>query len=335
MDTGTIKFNSYKLLKVSVLMLYGYFLYLNNLLTFENRLKMHLILVPIFKLFNFMNGNNKRPFSQVLYSMVTDNIMAFIHFRFYLTCLTGNYYTYFILCTVILFLIIESLEFYLFPEGSYLIKVRNGIGDFCLLPCAMLLLYYASTIMDFNYEPSPYTFGWFFLWMIFSDIFFGMCHVLMHKIEYLWKTSHSIHHEYKLENVNCFANFYADTLDSFVMMGALIIPLLCFQMITGINLLYFIYVDGYSAAVNTHNKYVSNHITIPFFFEYDLLDQTFSKIFGIKQASEWHHHHHLKTSSNYTAFGFIDEKVIIFFADSIISLFGLKVNFKKDEEKDD
>lgn len=333
MEALNIKRNAYMVVKFSFVMAYGYFLFLNDLLSFENRLKMHIILVPIFKLFNYLVGNNKRTFAQVLYSMVTDNIMAYIHFKFYLIYMTGNYYSLFLLCTVIYMLIQESIEFYLFPEGSYLIKVRNGIGDFCLLPCAMLLLHFASTIMKFEYEPTALTFGWFIVWMLLSDIFFGLGHVMMHKVEYLWKNSHSIHHEYKLENVNCFANFYADTLDSFVMMGALILPPLGFQYLTGINLLYFIFVDGYFSAVNTHNKYVSNHITAPFFFEYDLFDQTFGKVFGINVVSEWHHHHHLKTSKNYSAYGLFAESLVMKFADSLIWLLGIKVN--SHSEKDD
>lgn len=335
MEASSLKNNGYKVLKYSFIMAYGYFLFLNGLLSFENRLKMHLILVPLFKFINYLIGNNKRPFSQVLYSMVTDNIMAFIHFRFYLTQLTGNYYFWFIVCTVFFAVIQESIEFYLFPEGNYLIKVRNGIGDFCLLPCAMLLLHYASTTMKFDYQPTPYTFGWLIVWMVLGDIFFGTAHIMMHKVSSLWKNHHSIHHEYKLENVNCFANFYADTLDSFVMMATLILPLLGFQLMTGIDLVFFIFVDGYNTAVNTHNKYVANHITTPFFFEYDIVDQTIGKLFDAKQMSEWHHHHHLKTSKNYTSFGCVDESIVVGIADKLIWIFGLKTNLSKDEEKED
>ena len=335
MDMDTTKINAFKIIKYSILLLYGYFLHLNDLLTFENRLKMHLILVPVFKLFNYYNGNNKRPFLQVLYSVVTDNILAIIIFKFVYTQLTGKYFTLFFPILGFFIIFQELIEFYLFPEGNYLVKVRNGIMDFTPLPINVMIYYYVSTLLDFKYMSSQYTFGWFIVWMAFSDFFFGIAHVLMHKIEYLWKNSHSIHHEYKLENVNSFANFYSHFFDSIVMSGSFIIPIMCFQIISGINLPYFLIIEGNISAGNAHNKYVSNHITCPFFFEYDLLDQTLSNYFGSKQVSEWHHYHHVKTSKHYTLYGLLNEEIIINIAETIISLVGLKVDFKKDEEKDD
>lgn len=333
MDEG-IKRHFYKILKYSFLILYGFFIYQCELLNFESRLKMHLILVPIFKLFNFYVGNNKRPFSQVLFSIITDNIMAFIHLRFVLVYLVGNYFCLNMAFSVSFIALQESIEFYFFPEGTYLIKIRKQIEDFFLLPSAVLLFYYASTSIDFEYEPTPFTFTSLIIWMLSADFFFGIGHFLTHRVEYLWKNYHKVHHEYKLENINSFANFYANPLDSFMMLSTLILPLLCFQYVFGIKIVYFMCIDGFHAAVHTHNKYANNHITSHFFFEYDLIDQTIGKYFDSRQMSEWHLKHHQKVSKNYTLYGSVGESVVKYFGEIIISIFNLSKELKIDTDID-
>lgn len=323
--------HKYFILKFISLAVYGYFLFTFNLLGLEARMKMFFVLTPIFKLFNWIIGNNKRPLTQIFFSIITDCLYAYFYFTYILSSFKGALFAFTPLYAILNFTIIEFIEFRFWPEGKYLLKLSKNLSDFIIAPLIILLFYYIGTVFPQEHEFKWYTFSWMIFWVISMDIFFGFVHTLLHKNRYLWET-HQTHHEYKKEDVCMFTTFYADFIDGFLEVSSIVIPPLIFQRMFGIECALF-NLDALSSAFNTHNKFVTNHISSFYYFEYDLFDLTIGKILGLKTSQEFHLDHHLDVNINFSAYGLISDDIHVSVAKKLFDILGITMLTDEESSK--
>lgn len=322
--------HKYFLLKFGSMIIYGYFLFYFNLLRLEARYKMFLIITPLFKLINWFIGNNKRPLSQIIFSIIVDCLYAHYYFTFILTSFKGALFTFAPLYGIIAFTLIEFIEYRIWPDGTYLLKISKNIGDFLIAPIIMCLFYYIGTTFPED-EFKWYSFYWMIFWVISMDIFYGFVHTLLHKHKYLWET-HQTHHVYKKEEVCMFATFYADFIDGLLEVSFIVIPPLVFQKMFGLEFALF-NLDALISSFNTHNKYVTNHVSSFYYFEYDLFDLTIGKFMGLKTSQEYHLDHHMDVNINFSAYGLIPDSVHLNVTKKLFSMLGIQMLTEEESTK--
>ena len=142
------------------------------------------------------------------------------------------------------------------------------------------------------------------------DLFFGATHYLFHKIEYLWQL-HKVHHEYKKESLNGFANFYGNFFDNFGMTFPFVPSMVVVLMCGGSLPLYSNIIFN---AAFTHFKYPKKFLCNVLFYENEIL---LDIIFGAKLSS-FHQEHHNLNISRYSGFGFLSDHFLKFICDPIV-----------------
>lgn len=326
-------FNQYKILKYSFMFFYGIVLHHYELLTIENRLKMFLVMVPIFKFFNWYVGTNKRPFLQIVYSLFVDYIMCFLNFYFIYPFFSNKLFAFSLFIPVSLAHFFEKIEFDYFPEGTYLNISRDDFLSKLMLPTTILAYAVVYMFIDvdlYNYKFTEYTFIFHLVNMIIHDFVFGVYHALLHKVDHLWLI-HKIHHEYKLDNVNMNASYYADYFDSLGMVILDAWPILIVNFF-GISIPSFLIFDYISTIINSHNKYIYNHVNQFYFFEYSLFDLTIGHRYNHTQSSAFHVEHHSKLLSHYSPNGVVPDSWISAIADVFAKMIKGTKMLQKEQE---
>lgn len=311
-------------LKYVLLFFYGCFLYDNNLIDLETRWKIFLFFVPFFKLVNWIIGNNKVSLLQVIYSIFTDVIQGYFLFNYAYI----NGYGYKLPLTVfvqnIFMMTFERIEFLLFPKGTNNIIMGAGLDNFGLMLAIVLLLYLVSTFETNVPNVTNYFFFNQLLYELIADFSFGSFHYMEHKVKSLWER-HRVHHEYKLENVSMWANFYADFYDALTQFGSFVMfPFFAFQYLE--ISMFPMYISETITGLSTHNKYVTNHVASYYFFESEIYDNTIGKLFGQQNIPEFHAAHHMHPNKYMGGWGYFTDELFGYILDPIISLLNLNPN---------
>jgi len=253
--------------------------------------------------FNYLATYEDR--KKYIISLATDFIFATLYYKVVMGVLVGAYYVGFPLVVSLVFVGTEYLTYLLIrkPQDSYKIQKSDNPMDFLLT--VVLALNFLTLGLSLNFEkfPTKTTFPFFLLCLGVADILFGYFHVATHKNPALWP-KHQVHHQYKREDLNTFANFYADLLDGFLMN----ISLFAVTFLT----LYF---DQSSVVLNdmlyvaffAHHKYPSGQYNMMWFFEYDVIDI----LFGKPRISSFHAEHHQALDRSYCNTGFISDQFIL------------------------
>jgi len=265
-----------------------------------------MIITPIVKYFYFQKQIPIEKFTKVLItSVLLDAIFAFFYFH-YILHWTGFWLIAYILILSFWQTSNEYLQYLLFrePDESYVIKISNNFSDFLNLPIFMVANFY---IWTFYKEPADMLNPWGLVYwvgiMLFSELSFGIAHTLCHTHPYLRKL-HMIHHEYRREDLNTFANFYADITDSLLMnivgfINAILTVVFSMSSLTfkevGMGL-------GY-----THHKYPTHLMTLGYFFEFEVIDMIMDRV----RLCNYHNVHHHLLDRNFGTYGFVSDEVIM------------------------
>jgi sterol desaturase/sphingolipid hydroxylase (fatty acid hydroxylase superfamily) len=189
-------------------------------------------------------------------------------------------------------------------DEPYVIKLSNNPSDFLLFP--IITTAYLSIPYFYQYTSEILTPVCIFLWvlyMITGDLAFGLLHKLCHTHPYLRKL-HMVHHEYRREDLNTFANFYSDFIDAlFMNVPGMITALQTIMFSTGTMPLKEITVS----LTFVHHKYSNHHMMLGYLFEWDLIDMIMDRV----RVSDFHHLHHTLLDQNFSALGFISDEVLI------------------------
>ena len=133
------------------------------------------------------------------------------------------------------------------------------------------------------------------------DFLFGILHYLSHCNPYLCG-KHALHHTYRKEHLNLFANCCSDIVDSVCMnFGLIVISIyLC-----KVGKYHIPFLDLIYGLAHTHCRYNTHHMNLMYFFEYDLVDM----MCGKERFSCFHADHHRDSSRNFAVFGFFQDEV--------------------------
>eukprot|EP00658_Telonema_sp_P-2_P001142 TRINITY_DN10438_c0_g2_i4.p1 TRINITY_DN10438_c0_g2~~TRINITY_DN10438_c0_g2_i4.p1 ORF type:complete len:236 (-),score=38.57 TRINITY_DN10438_c0_g2_i4:406-1113(-) len=143
---------------------------------------------------------------------------------------------------------------------------------------------------------------------VFMDFWFGVIHIFEHKVPKFW-AKHKIHHQYKREDLNYFANTYSHFHDSVGMEASVVICLLATYLIGGPRVHNFlIYFDLMVAAGMTHHKYGVLQMNLCFFWELDAVDIVAGELSN--RISTYHYAHHNVLTSRFSLYGITSDEVL-------------------------
>jgi sterol desaturase/sphingolipid hydroxylase (fatty acid hydroxylase superfamily) len=162
---------------------------------------------------------------------------------------------------------------------------------------------YVGLTIPSNLAITPLTFIFWITTVLLMDGCFGFIHYLNHITPALRKL-HMVHHEYRKEDLNSAANFYADILDSFLMN----IPNIMFSILTvWLSVNPIVIKEGVYNALFIHHKYPNNQMTLLYYFEFELIDIIMNRA----RMNYYHNVHHQQLEKNYSFWGFISDNSII------------------------
>jgi len=144
----------------------------------------------------------------------------------------------------------------------------------------------------------------FLVQLVAFDVVFGVAHYCSHRVPALWKL-HKQHHEYQREDLNVFANFFANIYDSLLMNVGFATSALLAVAMGGLS--HFFMADLIFGAVRTHQKYVEETMQLCYYFEYDVLDM----LFGATRISSFHNLHHEYSSKLYCGLGTLSDDFFV------------------------
>lgn len=309
----TTKNSTFTYLGLKCALLFAYYYLLQAFgLGWKYKFWSYMIVTPIAKYFYFQKEIPSSMFSKVLItSVLLDAVFGFLYFHYFL------HWTGFWLIAYVLFVSAwqtfnEYLQYSLFkePDETYVIKISNNLSDFLNLPVFLITNFY---IWVFYTEPADMFTPWsLFYWvavMLFSEFAFGIIHTLSHTIPSLRKL-HMVHHEYRREDLNTFANFYADISDSLLMnivgfINAIFTVTFSFSSVIFKELAMGL---GY-----THHKYPTHLMTLGYFFEFEVIDMIMERV----RLCNYHNVHHHLLDRNFGTYGFISDEVIFKAIDGI------------------
>jgi len=198
------------------------------------------------------------------------------------------------------------------PEEQYVVKLSQNPTDYLLLPIISLSYLFVGLTENPNIPLSAWSFIAWIITIAIADFVFSLTHYTAHTHPSIRKL-HLVHHEYRKEDLNTMANFYAEVTDSFIMNSTFftygILTVLFSQHTIGLK--EFLMVGGH-----THHKYPTNTLTLSYFFEYELIDMILNQV----RMSNYHNEHHNHVEKNYGGFGFFSDEFIKNTCDQIKSL---------------
>jgi sterol desaturase/sphingolipid hydroxylase (fatty acid hydroxylase superfamily) len=287
------------------LLLFSYYSLLHYMgLGLEFKLLSFMIITPIVKFFYL------KDFKTLIISLIIDAIVATTYFK-YLIHWDGLWLAFYPFLVAFWLIITEYIQFRVLgnPNESYVIKISNNPTDFLLTPIIAATYILVGLYLPQNLPITPYTYLFFVAMVIFVDWFFGITHYWLHTVPFLRKL-HLVHHEYKKEDLNTMANFYADFWDSLAMnitnVAFSIATVLFVQNPIIIKELIYI-------AFSTHHKYPTNTFTSFYFFEIEVIDMITSNI----RMSDFHNAHHNEVDSYFALFGLFNDNHFVSITNSL------------------
>jgi len=149
--------------------------------------------------------------------------------------------------------------------------------------------------------------------LIFIDWTSGILHYWLHTVPVL-RPLHMVHHEYKREDLNTMANFYADFWDSLIMN----ITNIAFSIATVVFAQNPVIIkDILYIGASTHHKYPTNTFTCFYYFELEVIDI----ITGNTRISNYHNAHHNEVDAYYGVYGLFHDDHFINITNSLKKVF--------------
>jgi len=187
---------------------------------------------------------------------------------------------------------------------TYVIKLSNNPYDFLLFPLAIS----SNVVMAIFYENTteimtPEIIFLLVLIMMGTDLIFGCLHHFCHNNPYMRKL-HMVHHEYRKEDLNTFANFYSEFTDALIMtISGWYDIILIFMLSMGT----LPFKEVMMVVGQSHHKYANHHMSLYYFFEFELIDMIMDRV----RFSSFHNEHHTHLDKNFGIYGVISDEVVI------------------------
>jgi len=296
---GGFTFSYYFIFKVIIVLAWHYLLDTLGLHTADFKFYSFVLAHSLLKIIQFNYLKSSLDKKLYVHSLASDVILCYMLTTYGLWI--GPIFGLVPLIQSISITIMEYTRYKFFEDTTkvdYVVHISEKISDYTLQPMVALnfaLIGYSTTAF---HPPRAVHFLGYLLMFLVMDIFFGTTHIISHKNHWLWK-KHLIHHKYKREDLDTFANFYAELLDGALMNLAVII-------LPGIVTLYFhlppfFMCDLLMSALYTHHKYPDKQAHALWFWEWDVIDI----ILGRSRISTFHRHHHNFPNEHWSAFGII------------------------------
>mmetsp|Transcript_14444 Transcript_14444/g.36488 ORF Transcript_14444/g.36488 Transcript_14444/m.36488 type:complete len:353 (+) Transcript_14444:58-1116(+) len=234
-----------------------------------------------------------------LCSVAQDFIAAFVCFHLTPLYLHDGRFFMFPIVIVFMKLVLEGLRFLAFDFGrgvSYVVKMSWNPLDHVLVFVVAGSFEITGLLSDFGAQLSYWDYPLFVVQILAFDLVFGVAHYYSHRVPALWEF-HKQHHEYRREDLNIFANFFAHIYDSIIMNIGFVSS--AFLAVTAGGTSHYFMADLAFAGLGTHQKYVEETMQLCYYFEYDVLDL----LFGTRRVSSFHNRHHHCCGGFYSAFG--------------------------------
>lgn len=261
------------------------------------------ISTPIVKYFHFnrlMTANDRRHYAV---SIIHDFAFSTIWFGIFIPKLVGPLFWTFPITNAVALVAFEIVQHRTqYKNTDYEIMTSSNPLDYCLSLLFSVLFYLMSLYIDFDQPPNSISFPVFLVIVFVLDVVFGLLHYATHVVPFLYK-KHMVHHQYKKEKLNAFANFYSEFLDA-VLMNAGFFPSALFMCWLGRD--YVPFMELTLLAGSTHSRYTDKQMNLMYFFEWDLIDIAF----GAPRMASYHAHHHHALTEHFSAFGFISDDTI-------------------------
>jgi hypothetical protein len=296
----------YTLVKAGVLMVYHMILEYLGCNTAQFKFISFLVLTPFAKAIHFNKLRERKDQIQWLYSLVNDGIFAFIFLRLFIPYLQKGYFFLFPALNAAVFIILEMIQHRVMDRDEpYDILSTGKIQDNLLSIVVSSTFHYMSLHLDFDNDgmEKAQAFLVFFFLLVMLDGSFGLSHYATHVVPALWKR-HGIHHQYKKERLNAFANFYSDFWDSCIMNSSIFMTGATLCMVFGRY--HVSYMDIIYSAGSTHLRYTNKQMNLIYFFEWDLIDM----FLGKHRIGNFHAQHHQDSSVNFCAYGIVSDDLI-------------------------
>ena len=297
---------SYLIMKCGLLMIYYTFLEEFGLHTTNFKLHSFLVLTPLVKIWHFNKLQTKQDWIKFAYSIFNDYCHAIIYFKFFVPMLVGGLFSWFPILVSVVFIGFELLQHQILYRGdSYEILTTGRLEDNLLAPIVCTSFYIASRGVDFvnSGMGEAKSFLVFCFLMFVFDASFGINHYLEHNVKSLWGR-HILHHQYKKEKINAFANFYSEFWDSIIMNCSLAVTAIALVICFGRYHISFM--DVIFAAASSHLRYGENQMSLMFFFEWDLIDMALKR----NRIGSYHANHHHDSNINYSVYGIVSDDMI-------------------------
>lgn len=288
-----------------VLLVFAYYCLLHHLgLGLEFKFLSFMVLTPIIKFFYLKDTKT------LLVSLIIDIIAATAYFK-YIIYWDGLWLVLYPFVVSFWLISTEYIQYLLLgsPNESYVVKLSSNPTDFLLTPIIAATYILVGLTLPQNLSITPYTFLFFIAMFIFTDWIFGISHYWLHTVPFLRKL-HLVHHDYKKEDLNTIANFYADFWDSLLMN----ITNILFSLATVLFVQNPVVIkEIVYIAFSTHHKYPTNTITCFYFFELEVIDMITSNL----RMSNFHNAHHNEVDAFYALFGLFPDTHFVNLSDSL------------------
>jgi hypothetical protein len=269
-----------------------------------------IILTPIVKYYYYQNTK------VFITSVIIDFIFGILYYQ-YVIYWDGLWIFLYVLIIPVWVLTNEYLQ-YLFLGGkdeTFVIKFSPNPTDYLLVIIFSLVYIFVGLTLPPNIPITARNFGFWIAMLIMFDFIFGILHYWSHTIPWIRKY-HLLHHEYRKEDLNTIANYYADLIDSFLMN----VP----NIFLGLAHVWFVQnpvgiKEFFNTAVYTHHKYPTNQLTLIYYFEFELIDMVLG---GVRMAN-YHNAHHKLVDQNFSGWGIFNDKMIIDCTKTLSSALGM------------
>jgi len=216
-----------------------------------------IIFTPIVKYFYY---HNTKIF---LTSVIHDFIIGTLFYQ-YMIYWDGLWIFLYALFIPVWLVITEYLQYLFLGEKNetFVVKFSPNPTDYLFTIIVAGTYIFVGLTLPPNLPLSAGTFGFWAVILIIIDFMFGFFHYLTHTVPSLRKL-HLLHHEYRKEDLNTLANYYADLIDTLLMNIANIV--LSFASVWFVQNPVVIK-EIFTTAMHTHHKYPTHQLTFFYFF---------------------------------------------------------------------
>eukprot|EP00954_Amorphochlora_amoebiformis_P030893 1395358-Amorphochlora_amoeboformis.AAC.1 len=267
----------YLWIKCTVLTIYYAILSHFQLLSFRARLIAFCLVAPANRVITqalYTEPSKRMSLKRSVFTVVGEISEACIHVYLQTHFIRGYWWLSLIL-QVSVSILAEVVQYALFDRktSKYDVKMPTEPLDNLLTVVISGTLHWLSMRITFSSFLTAYSFPLFATSLYIFDLAFGVFHSYSHCIPWMHK-KHMVHHQYRKNDLNAFANFYADIIDSFIMnIGFFFVAAYLAVMRGGhVQMAEITY-----AGMHTHVRYATSQCHLVFFFEYDMIDLWFKR----------------------------------------------------------